>query len=323
MEEAQEKLLQRAEGCPAHLRPCCTRRAPAPLQALQILLAIPACPHSWHCVKPQRFQEPGPCFREARDKVISPRTHRGWVPCCPSLPETRRGPCQNSKQTVTQQRKRNSVCSSVPGRLATACSPSSPSFSGSVRGVFVLKPLGLLVTFAQYTGMTPPSQPSHSFLFPSQKHVSQAAGWGAWGREEWKIPRRVCQVGCRGKTGLRLGAAAGTEALGWWMHPACVPGRTCVCVCVCTHANGTHRPLFLHTYLRRRSSADLNTWNTPLTVTSTFERQQCREADSSPWGSSIRGALHHPKLFPSPRLPAGPDRCPAVRAGVQGTNKPP
>lgn len=180
MEEAQEKLLQHAEGCPAHLRPCCTRRAPAPLQALQILLAIPACPHSWHCVKPQRFQEPGPCFREARDKVISPRTHRGWVPCCPSLPEARRGPCQNSKQMVTQQRKRNSVCGSVPGPLATACGPSSPSFNGSVRGVFVLKPLGLLVTLAQYTGMTPPSQPSHSFLF-SQKHVAQAAGGGGLG----------------------------------------------------------------------------------------------------------------------------------------------
>jgi hypothetical protein len=33
--------------------------------------------------QPQRFQKPRPCFREARDKVISLRTHRGWVPVPP------------------------------------------------------------------------------------------------------------------------------------------------------------------------------------------------------------------------------------------------
>lgn len=65
---------------------------------------IPSLPHTWHRVKPQRFQEPRPGFGEAADKVISPRTHRGWLPCCPSLPEALRGPCQHSKQKVTQQR---------------------------------------------------------------------------------------------------------------------------------------------------------------------------------------------------------------------------
>lgn len=76
----------------------------APVQAGQTLWAIRSLPHGWHRVKPQRFQEPRPCFRESTDKVISPRTGRGWLPGCPSLPEALRSPCQNSKQNMTQQR---------------------------------------------------------------------------------------------------------------------------------------------------------------------------------------------------------------------------
>lgn len=37
--------------------------------------------------QPQRFQKPKPSFREARDNVISPGTHRGWILRRPSLPE--------------------------------------------------------------------------------------------------------------------------------------------------------------------------------------------------------------------------------------------
>lgn len=40
----------------------------------------------------QRFQKPKPSFREARDNVISPGTHRGWILQCPSLPEAQRVP---------------------------------------------------------------------------------------------------------------------------------------------------------------------------------------------------------------------------------------
>lgn len=64
-------------------------------QALGTRLAFPSGPCGWHWVKAQRFQEPKPHFGEARDKVISPRTHRGRVPAVPpfqrlegaSLPE--------------------------------------------------------------------------------------------------------------------------------------------------------------------------------------------------------------------------------------------
>lgn len=42
--------------------------------------------------QPQRFQKPRPSFRVAEDNVISPGTHRGWILCCPSLPEAQRAP---------------------------------------------------------------------------------------------------------------------------------------------------------------------------------------------------------------------------------------
>lgn len=113
-----------------------------------------------------------------------------------------------------------------------------------------------------------------------------------------------------------VGSCSGDRSIGLrgCLRPVYQGAR--VCACVCTRVNGTYRPLFLHTYLRRRFSADLNTWNAPLTVTSTFTRQQCREADSSPWGSSIRGAPHHPELFPAP-----PPPCQQAQTGAQQSER--
>lgn len=104
--ESREEIKQEGWGLPALL--CGIFQMPRALGSSPgsvNTLGHSSCPHSWHCIKPQRFQEHRPHFREARDKVISPRTHKGG-PLLSLPPGAQRHPCQNSRQKVTQQRRK-------------------------------------------------------------------------------------------------------------------------------------------------------------------------------------------------------------------------
>lgn len=109
--------------------------APSALRGRQTLPAGPSCVWRWLSVKPQKFQGPRPSFREPGDKVISPGTHRGWVPGRPSLLQARRSPRQHSRQTVTQQTEGTSCHSPAPRPW-----PRRPALRPSAHGALSLSP---------------------------------------------------------------------------------------------------------------------------------------------------------------------------------------
>lgn len=151
---------------------------PAPGPATPLAIPCRPRPHGWPCVKPQRFQKPGCCSREAGDKVISPRTHGGRVPCCPSSQGLTGVPARIPSKRDSAKKKQK-LCCTVPRPRAQSAWVLSLSPSQHVD-----------VKLHSHSPSSSCSPPKSTFL----RHPA-----GAWGRKvvghvtgTYKDPHRVC-----------------------------------------------------------------------------------------------------------------------------------